>query len=93
LPFFRWTINNDIIKYTSDNYRTIIDKYIHVNSYFKKNLIENTSFSTSDENTDLTKSDGDNDIQTSVTKNTEKIPVVTSKYKSPVISRNIFLEF
>jgi len=88
LNFFRWAINNDIIKYASDNYRTIIDKYTHVNSYFKKNLIENNSLSTSDENVDLSKSDGDIEIISS-NKNIEVIP----KYKTPIISRNIFLEF
>jgi len=89
LNFFRWAINNDIIKYTFQNYRNIIDKYTHVNSYFKKNLIENNSISTSDENADLSKSDGEHEIHS----NNKNIEIVSSKYKSPVISRNIFLEF
>ncbi len=55
LNFFRWAISNDIIKYTETNYRTIITKISHVNTYFKKNIIENSSYSTSDSN-DLTKS-------------------------------------
>ena len=88
LNFFRWAITNDIIKYTSENYKEIIDKYVHVNTYFKKNLIDNSSFSTSDENIDLSKSDGDIEIISS----NKKIEV-TSKHKCPVISRNIFLEF
>jgi hypothetical protein len=88
MNFFRWALNNDIIKYAFENYRIIIDKYSHVNSYFKKNLIENNSFSTSDENIDLSKSDGDLEIDT-----TNKTIEVIPKYKYPVISRNIFLEF
>lgn len=55
LNFFRWAISYDIIKYTETNYRTIITKISHVNTYFKKNIIENSSYSTSDSN-DLTKS-------------------------------------
>jgi hypothetical protein len=88
LNFFRWAITNDIIKYTSENYKEIIDKYVHVNTYFKKNLIDNSSFSTSDENIDLSKSDGDIEINSS----NKKIEII-SKHKCPVISRNIFLEF
>jgi hypothetical protein len=89
LNFFRWAINNDIIKYTTENYKDIISKYNHVNSFFKKNLIENNSISTSDENVDLSKSDGDVEI----TSSNKHIEVVKSKNKCPVISRNIFLEF
>ena len=89
LNFFRWTINNDIIKYTFENYKEIINKYAHVNSYFKKNLIENNSFSTSDENADLSKSDGDIEIISS----NKNVEIVKSKHKCPVICRNIFLEF
>lgn len=54
LNFFRWAISYDIIKYTEINYRTIITKITHVNTYFKKNIIENSSYSNSDSN-DLTK--------------------------------------
>jgi len=91
LNFFRWAINNDIIKYTTDNYKTIIEKYTHVNSYFKKNLIENNSITTttSDENCSLSKSDN-TDVDNKSNKNIE---VNSSKYKNPVIARNILLEF
>ncbi len=89
LNFFRWSINNDIIKYTFEKYNEIINKYIHVNSFFKKNLIENNSFSTSDENIDLSKSDGEIEIISSK----KNVGVVKSKSKYPIISRNIFLEF
>jgi len=89
LNFFRWAINNDVIKYTTENYKEIIGKYAHVNSFFKKNLIENNSISTSDENVDLSKSDGDIEI----TSSNKKVEVAKSKHKCPVISRNIFLEF
>ena len=98
LNFFRWSISNDIIKYTEENYRDIIKMYNHVNSYFKKNLIDTNSFSTSstsDEPIDSTKSndngDNKNNDNSEQNKNIENIS--KSKYKSPVIARNIFLEF
>ena len=39
LNFFRWTISNDIINYTETNYKSIIIKFNHVNTYFKKNKL------------------------------------------------------
>lgn len=60
LNFFRWALNYDIIKFTETNYRDIILKLTHVNSYFKKNLIENNSYSTtSDELIESSKSTTD----------------------------------
>ena len=64
LNFFRWALNYDIINYTENNYKIILDKLNHVNSYFKKNIIENNSFSTSnnsDENTDEKNTDEKNE--------------------------------
>jgi hypothetical protein len=46
LNFFRWAISNDVINYTETNYKNIIVKFNHVNTYFKKNkliLDEDTS--------------------------------------------------
>ena len=37
LNFFRWAFSNNIISYTEDNYKDIIAKFNHVNSYFVKN--------------------------------------------------------
>ncbi len=59
LNFFRWAISYDIIKYTETNYRVIITKVNHVNKYFKKNLLENGSYGTSDENADNSKTNSD----------------------------------
>ena len=100
LNFFRWALSYDIIKYTEENYRNIIAKLSHVNSYFKKHVVENTSFSTTDENsksnTDSTdskdlKSNSSNENDLSIelknNKNDKKI-----KFKNPIVSRNIFLE-
>jgi hypothetical protein len=39
LNFFRWAISNDIINYTELNYKNIIVKFNHVNTYFKKNKL------------------------------------------------------
>lgn len=39
LNFFRWAISNDIINYTENNYKNIIIKFNHVNTYFKKNKL------------------------------------------------------
>ncbi len=101
LNFFRWAISYDIIKYTEQNYRVIIAKLSHVNTYFKKHVIENTSFSTTDENTKSstdstdTKSNlsGTSEIEKSETKsNNDNKKDKKTKYKNPVVSRNIFLE-
>ena len=39
LNFFRWAISNDVINYTENNYKNIIIKFNHVNTYFKKNKL------------------------------------------------------
>ena len=43
LNFFKWAITNDIITYCENNYELINSKVDHVNKYFKKNIIENSS--------------------------------------------------
>ena len=43
LNFFRWALNYDVIKYAEKNYKEINGKMYHVNSYFKKNIIESNS--------------------------------------------------
>lgn len=81
LNFFRWAITHDIILYTETNYKNIISKYNHVNSYFKK---QTTDSSTSIDNTTTCDSVSTNSISTFDKKKSFKIPVVT---------RNIFVEF
>jgi len=97
LNFFRWAISYNIIKYTEENYRTIINKLSHVNSYFKKHVVENTSFSTTDDNSKSTSDSADSKSNLSnedekkscieLNKKDKKI-----KFKNPIVSRNIFLE-
>ncbi len=72
LNFFRWAISYDIIKYTETNYRDIITKISHVNTYFKKNIIENSSYSTSD-SADITKSNTQSETTESESVSTESI--------------------
>lgn len=72
LNFFRWAISYDIIKYTETNYRDIITKINHVNTYFKKNIIENSSYSTSD-STDAIKSNTQSETIESETVSIESI--------------------
>ena len=43
LNFFRWALSYDVIKYAEKNYKEINGKMSHVNSYFKKNIIESNS--------------------------------------------------
>jgi hypothetical protein len=54
LNFFRWALSYDIIKYVEEKFNAINMKMSHVNSYFKKNIIESNSqtITTSEEVTD-----------------------------------------
>jgi hypothetical protein len=103
LNFFRWIITHDIIKYTQENYKNIIAKLNHVNSYFKKNIIENISLSVSDEVNDSSKSGGSSDDinENLILNNASDVIIINSKngkqinkknYKSPQILRNIIVE-
>lgn len=51
LNFFKWALGFGIIKYAEDNFDKINSKINYVNSFFKKNIIDNTtlSFVSSDE--------------------------------------------
>lgn len=99
LNFFRWALSYNIIKYTEENYRTIINKLSHVNSYFKKHVIENTSFSTTDDNSNSKSTSDSVDSKSNLSNEDDKKICIESskkekkiKYKNPVVSRNIFLE-
>lgn len=103
LNFFRWALSYDIIKYTEENYRNIITKLSHVNSYFKKHVIENNSFSTTDEKSDsksksiestsTESKDLDSKSESKSSESKYKIKKDKKiKYKNPIVSRNIFLE-
>jgi hypothetical protein len=69
LNFFRWVISFDIIKYTERNYKEINNKISHVNSYFKKNIIESNSLTitSSEEQTDSNEKKNISDIQSNYT--------------------------
>jgi hypothetical protein len=96
LNFFRWAMTHDIITSAQTNYRTIILKYDHVNSFFKKHN------SNSDSNTNTT----DQQSITNTTNSTNSLPnqsnikniIIEDKNKKknvfniPTISRNICLE-
>lgn len=106
LNFFKWALSFDIIKYLENNFDDIYNKILYVNSFFKKNIIDNTSLSviSSDEiksNKIKSKnSDSDNDIYI------EKIPNINYKNLNidnklelkkvnnnyPIVYRNIFVE-
>ena len=93
LNFFRWALSYDIIKYTEENYRIIITKLTHVNSYFKKHVVENNSFSTTDEKSDSkskseSESKSDSELNSIIKFKKDK----KAKFKNPIVSRNIFLE-
>lgn len=45
LNFFKWAICFGIIKYVEDNFDTINNKINYVNSFFKKNIIDNNTLS------------------------------------------------
>ena len=80
LNFFRWAISNDVINYAETNYKSIILKFNHVNSYFKKNKTS----STEEEN----KSGSSNDDLISNYKEIYK----KNESKNPIVLRNINLE-
>lgn len=80
LNFFRWAITNDIINYTEINYKSIILKFNHVNSYFKKNKTS----STEEENKSGSSNEDLNNIYKEIYKKNES--------KNPTVLRNINLE-
>ena len=66
LNFFRWALSFDVIKYAEKNYKEINGKMSHVNSYFKKNIIESNSLTitSSEEQPDSTDKKSISDSQT-----------------------------
>ena len=45
LNFFKWALSFDIIKYVENNFDVINSKITHVNSFFKKNIIDTNTLS------------------------------------------------
>lgn len=103
LNFFRWAITNDIINYAETNYKIIISKYDHVNSFFKKHSSNSSSNSTtltnmSSSNLSLSNSSfGDSVDNNSVTNdiyinNNSAIVVEKKNAFLPKVTRNICIE-
>jgi hypothetical protein len=45
LNFFKWALSFDVINYVENNFDKINSKILHVNSFFKKNIIDNNTLS------------------------------------------------
>ena len=107
LNFFKWALGFGIIKYVEDNFDKINSKINYVNSFFKKNTIDNTTLSFISTDELKSKSSGF-DINTSNTSilsdecnlsssNTNinllsKLSKKKSHNYNPIVSRNIFVE-
>jgi len=104
LNFFKWALSFDVIKYVENNFDTINSKISYVNSFFKKNIIDNISTSLiSSEELKSKLSNSDTDIHTKKIsdldldlKKTNIENILESKKKPninyPIVSRNIFVE-
>ncbi len=106
LNFFKWALSFDVIKYVENNFDNINNKISYVNSFFKKNIIDNGSISiiSSDEikskqsfsDTDIQKvSNLNSDLDSKKINIENKIQLEPKKKYSinyPVVSRNIFVE-
>lgn len=106
LNFFRWAISNDVITCTETNYREIIAKYEHVNSFFKKHSSNSSTYSSNASIQSNTSSCGltekstsqdNNSIFNTIYKNSNGNIVVDNSsnktiYKTPQVYRNICIE-
>ena len=45
MNFFKWALSFDVINYVENNFDKINSKISHVNSFFKKNIIDNNTLS------------------------------------------------
>lgn len=75
LNFFKWALGFGIIKYVEDNFDKINNKINYVNSFFKKNIIDNSTMSliSSDELQSKSSSIDINLLNTSNTSNTSNL--------------------
>lgn len=92
LNFFRWALSFDVIKYAEKNYKEINGKMSHVNSYFKKNIIELNSLTitSSEEQTDNNdkKSVTDSQINSSENSLTDDVVIISNKAKKNKLSQD-----
>lgn len=107
LNFFKWALGFGIIKYVEDNFDKINGKINYVNSFFKKNTIDNNTLSliSSDELKSKTSGFDTNTSNTSIlsvecnlscsninVNSSSKISKKKSHNYNPIVSRNIFVE-
>jgi len=86
LNFFRWVFSFDIIKYAEKNYKEINDKISHVNSYFKKNIIETNSLTiTSSDDKSNINNKNISDTQTNTSENSSN----NNKSKNKLLQNDI----
>lgn len=89
LNFFRWAITNDVINYTETNYREIIVKYEHVNSFFKKHSSNSSSYS-NNTSSNLSSSNISNCSLTNKSNSTDNSSKINEIYKN--IGGNTIIE-
>ena len=84
LNFFRWEITYDLINYTETNYRTIITKIEHVNTYFRKNsVVDNMNLNKNKSILIKSNSDSPNDSNDSTNNsNDSEKDIINSIYNS-----------
>jgi len=91
LNFFKWTLSFDIITYVENNFDAINNKILHVNSFFKKNIIDNSTlsiFSSEELKSKVSQSDLESNIE-----NNLSLGIKKKNYTNyPIVARNIFVE-
>lgn len=91
LNFFKWALSFGIIKHVEDNFDKINNKINYVNSFFKKNLIENNTYSliSSDElKSKLSNSLNESDNQNESDKSNESNESDNMSIKNKIILSN-----
>jgi hypothetical protein len=88
LNFFKWALSYDIIKYVENNFEKINSKINYVNSFFKKNIIDNSSLSfVSSEDLNSNSSDSPN-MNLETNSNLSDSPNINSKIRSMINDNN-----
>lgn len=91
LNFFRWVITNDVVNYTETNYKTIISKYDHVNSFFTKhssNISSNSSLISNVSGTNISLSNSSSNEKSESLDNNSVIDKIYTRNKSSIIIEN-----
>ncbi len=84
LNFFKWALSYDIINYVENNFNVISDKILHVNSFFKKIIIDDNTHS-------LISSDVSScsDLNNNLPYKSNNKNIL---HYAPIVSRNILVE-